>query len=121
MAEYLPRMQAASRERAGACSSPARRSSTRPIAPPRFLAFLEQLTGIHGLLPDDSLMGGGLHQSGDGGFLNIHADFTGHPHQERWRRRINLLIYLNPTWQESMPDWNVPPRGGLCQPHSKPE
>jgi Rps23 Pro-64 3,4-dihydroxylase Tpa1-like proline 4-hydroxylase len=68
---------------------------------PRFLAFMEQLTGIDGLLPDESLMGGGLHQSGNGGFLNIHADFTGHPHHERWRRRINLILYLNPAWQES--------------------
>lgn len=68
---------------------------------PRFLSFLEKLTGINGLLADASLMGGGLHQSSKGGFLNIHADFTGHPHHERWRRRINLLIYLNPLWQEA--------------------
>lgn len=68
---------------------------------PRFLRFVEQLTGIDGLVADDSLMGGGLHQSGNGGFLNMHADFTGHPHHERWRRRVNLLIYLNPDWEES--------------------
>jgi hypothetical protein len=68
---------------------------------PRFLHFVEQLTGIDSLVADESLMGGGLHQSGNGGFLNMHADFTGHPHHERWRRRVNLLIYLNPDWQES--------------------
>jgi len=67
----------------------------------RFLRWLEALTGIDGLIADDSLMGGGLHQSSSGGFLNVHADFTGHPHHERWRRRVNLLLYLNPSWQEA--------------------
>ncbi len=68
---------------------------------PRFLGFVEALSGIQDLIADDALMGGGLHRSGKGGFLNIHADFTGHPHHARWKRRINLLIYLNPDWQES--------------------
>jgi 2-oxoglutarate-Fe(II)-dependent oxygenase superfamily protein len=66
---------------------------------PTFLQFLERLTGIRGLLADEGLMGGGLHQSGTGGFLNIHADFTGHPHRTTWRRRINLLVYLNRDWK----------------------
>ncbi|HSQ00025.1 MAG TPA: 2OG-Fe(II) oxygenase, partial [Candidatus Dormibacteraeota bacterium] len=68
---------------------------------PRFLRFMQALTGIDALIADEGLMGGGLHQSGNGGFLNIHADFTGHPHHPRWRRRVNLLVYLNPDWQES--------------------
>ena len=67
----------------------------------RFIAWLEELTGIHGLQKDDMLEGGGLHQSLNGGFLNIHADFTSHPHKRHWRRRVNLLIYLNPNWKES--------------------
>jgi hypothetical protein len=68
-------------------------------APP-FVAWLERLTGIAGLLPDPALEGGGLHQSSRGGHLNIHADFTGHPHRPTWRRRVNLLLYLNEDWQE---------------------
>ena len=67
----------------------------------RFLDWLEELTGIKGLQKDDMLEGGGLHQSLNGGFLNIHADFTSHPHKRHWRRRVNLLIYLNPNWKES--------------------
>jgi hypothetical protein len=67
---------------------------------PRFISFLEDLTGIRGLLPDESLEGGGLHQSKRGGFLNIHADFTGHPHKKRWQRRVNLLLYLNEDWRD---------------------
>jgi hypothetical protein len=68
-------------------------------APP-FVAWLERLTGIAGLLPDPGLEGGGLHQSARGGHLNIHADFTGHPHRPTWRRRVNLLLYLNESWEE---------------------
>lgn len=66
----------------------------------RFLKWLEELTGIKGLMRDDMLEGGGLHQSMRDGFLNIHADFTSHPHKRTWRRRVNLLIYLNPDWKE---------------------
>jgi Rps23 Pro-64 3,4-dihydroxylase Tpa1-like proline 4-hydroxylase len=65
----------------------------------RFVQFLTRLTGIEDLLIDESLMGGGLHYSGAGGFLNIHADFTVHPHRRTWRRRVNLLLYLNEQWQ----------------------
>jgi len=67
---------------------------------PEFLGWLSELTGIEGLVSDDTLEGGGLHQSSRGGFLNVHADFTMHHHQKNWRRRINLILYLNEGWQE---------------------
>jgi len=65
----------------------------------RFVEFVSELTGIEGLIPDPSLEGGGLHQSTAGGFLNMHADFTVHPHQRNWQRRVNLLLYLNEDWK----------------------
>jgi hypothetical protein len=68
---------------------------------PPFMGFLSRITGINDLLSDATLEGGGLHQSGPGGFLNVHADFTVHPHRPKWRRRINLLLYLNPDWRPS--------------------
>lgn len=67
---------------------------------PEFLAWLSELTGIQSLVSDPTLEGGGLHQSGRGGFLNLHADFTMHHHHRDWRRRINLILYLNPGWRE---------------------
>ena len=67
---------------------------------PRFVAWLSRLTGIEGLLPDPSLEGGGMHQTPAGGFLNVHADFTMHHHRPTWRRRCNLIVYLNPEWHE---------------------
>ena len=67
----------------------------------RFTRFVSELTGIDGLIADHSLDGGGLHRSGRGGFLNIHADFTAHHVHHHWRRRINLILYLNERWDES--------------------
>lgn len=64
-----------------------------------FVAWLSVLTGIPGLIPDPSLEGGGLHQSGRGGFLNVHTDFSMHHYQKNWRRRVNVIVYLNPGWQ----------------------
>jgi hypothetical protein len=66
---------------------------------PRFVDFVGELTGIEGLMADPALEGGGLHRSTTGGFLNVHADFTVHPHHLDWSRRINLLLYLNEDWR----------------------
>ena len=66
---------------------------------PRFVRLIGQLIGVDDLVADPSLEGGGLHQSGTGGFLNIHADFTVHPHNRNWQRRANLLLYLNDDWK----------------------
>ncbi len=64
-----------------------------------FLRFIEQMTGIEGLIPDPHLLGGGLHQIERGGFLKIHADFNFHK-TLKLDRRINLLVYLNEDWKE---------------------
>tara|TARA_Y100000768_G_C23841983_1_gene616634 strand:- start:54 stop:893 length:840 start_codon:yes stop_codon:yes gene_type:complete len=66
-----------------------------------FISWLEQITGIDNLLPDDTFEGGGIHQSERGGYLNVHADFTVHPHKRNWRRRVNVLVYLNKNWEEN--------------------
>lgn len=70
---------------------------------PGFVAWLSALTGIEGLLGDPELEGAGLHQSERGAYLHIHADFTMHSHRPTWRRRLNLMVYLNDDWRE---DWN---------------
>jgi 2OG-Fe(II) oxygenase superfamily len=67
---------------------------------PRFVEFLERLTGIENLLPYWSMDGGGLHQTLTGGHLNIHADFTTHHVHENWARRVNILLYLNEEWRD---------------------
>ena len=64
-----------------------------------FLAFLEEMTGIPHLIPDPYYSGGGIHRIGNGGHLDIHADFNHHGKMDL-ERRINVLIYLNPDWKE---------------------
>jgi hypothetical protein len=64
------------------------------------LQFLEGLTGIDALLPDPYYNGGGFHETTRGGKLGVHADFRIHE-QLNVQRRINLLIYLNETWDDA--------------------
>ena len=64
-----------------------------------FVSFLSDITGIEEIVVDPSFQGGGLAVSQKGGFLNIHADFTVHPYQRNWKRRLNLLLYLNEDWK----------------------
>jgi hypothetical protein len=71
--------------------------NSRPV-----LQYLEGLTGIDGLLPDPYYVGGGFHETSSGGLLGVHADFRINS-QLHVQRRINLLIYLNPEWDDQ---WN---------------
>jgi hypothetical protein len=52
------------------------------------------------LYPDIGLHGAGLHIHGPGGKLNTHLDYSIHP-KLGLERRLNLIVYLNPDWQES--------------------
>ena len=66
-----------------------------------FVKFLNKLTGIkETLITDPYLIGGGLHELKNDGYLNIHADFNQHP-QMKLDRRLNILIYLNHNWKEN--------------------
>jgi len=66
-----------------------------------FLYFLQSLTSIkETLISDPYLNGGGLHEIKRGGVLKIHTDFNRHPFLDL-DRRINVLIYLNKSWQET--------------------
>lgn len=67
------------------------------LASPRFLAFLEAVTGIKKLIPDPYLEGGGLHLSTGGGILAPHTDFHIYDRLGLFRR-LNLILYLNPGW-----------------------
>jgi Rps23 Pro-64 3,4-dihydroxylase Tpa1-like proline 4-hydroxylase len=85
---------------------PAVAAVTDELNSPEFVAWISELTGIPNLMADPMLEGGGLHQSGQGGYLNIHTDFSMHHFHTNWRRRVNLILYLNPEWRE---EWG----GGL--------
>lgn len=76
-----------------------------------FVRFLEEMTGIDGLIPDPYFVGAGIHKTLNGGYLNIHADFNLHK-KMKLERRLNVLIYLNPPWKKewggSFEIWDKP-------------
>lgn len=66
-----------------------------------WLAFLERLTGITGLIADPTHYGSGLHVSDPGDYLGCHIDFALCP-RTGLERRVNLIVFLNPEWK---PEW----------------
>jgi Rps23 Pro-64 3,4-dihydroxylase Tpa1-like proline 4-hydroxylase len=65
-----------------------------------FLSWLQQLTEIEDkLMGDEELFGGGLHQSVDGAFLNVHVDYNINPKTKN-HRRVNVLVYMNKEWKD---------------------
>jgi Rps23 Pro-64 3,4-dihydroxylase Tpa1-like proline 4-hydroxylase len=65
-----------------------------------FLRFLELLTGIKGLIGDPYFSESGFTYSSNGGFLDIHADFS-HQDHTGLERRLNMILYLNDDWDDS--------------------
>jgi hypothetical protein len=63
-----------------------------------FVRLIENISGIKRLIPDPFFLGAGLHETTQGGYLNIHADFNHHRPMDV-ERRINVLIYLNQDWE----------------------
>ncbi len=64
---------------------------------PTVLKIIEFLTGEEGLIADPYLEGGGIHSTGEGGFLKLHTDFNWNKKLKLYRR-INILVYLNKDW-----------------------
>jgi Rps23 Pro-64 3,4-dihydroxylase Tpa1-like proline 4-hydroxylase len=66
-----------------------------------FIRFLTTLTGQAGLIVDPHYRGCGLHSTGRGGKLMIHADKSRHPNK-KVDQVFNMIYFLNRDWQE---DW----------------
>ncbi|VTZ50263.1 conserved hypothetical protein [Methylocella tundrae] len=66
----------------------------------RFVDFIEQVTGIHGLITDPELFAGGLHDIPTGGKFAMHIDFNQHA-VTRLDNRLVFITYLNKDWQPS--------------------
>lgn len=60
--------------------------------------WMSAVTNIPEVFVTDDKLGTGLHQGGNGSFLDIHIDFNIHA-QKNVYRRLNLLIYMNKDWK----------------------
>ena len=68
-----------------------------------FITKLKDIFDINDIEADDSLHGSGLHYHPKYGRLNMHLDYEKHPIKENMQRRLNIIVYLNNTWDEK---WN---------------
>jgi len=70
----------------------------RTLASPDFLGLLSEVFDMPNLVADEALTGGGIHQTGPRGHLDVHVDFNFIADREL-HRRLNILIYFNKGWK----------------------
>ncbi len=68
------------------------------LASRAFCELLAHALDIPGLLADEKLVGGGMHQTAARGHLDVHVDFN-YLEDRQWHRRANLLIFFNRGWR----------------------
>ena len=73
----------------------------KALAAAEFRELLSYVFDIPNLLEDNELVGGGIHQTGPRGLLDVHVDFNFIP-ERQLHRRLNILIYFNEGWK---PEW----------------
>lgn len=69
------------------------------LASPEWLETLSYVMDIPRLLADEKLEGGGIHETGPRGHLDVHVDFN-YIEDRQLHRRLNILIYMNPGWRK---------------------
>lgn len=72
----------------------------RLLADPSWIETLSRAFDIPRLLPDTELTGGGIHQTGSRGRLDVHVDFN-YIAERQLHRRLNAIVYFNPGWQSA--------------------
>jgi len=62
-----------------------------------FVDFLSSAMDVPDLIADAHLLGGGLHESRNGGRFGIHRDFDRHVHNGL-QNELSMMTYLNKDW-----------------------
>lgn len=65
-----------------------------------FILWLENITGITGLIADPHLTGAGFMRSFRGDSLKPHIDFNWNDHL-RLHRKLSVILYIPENWEES--------------------
>lgn len=71
------------------------------LASQEWLDFMSYVMDIPKLLADPEMVGGGIHETGPRGHLDVHVDFN-YIEERQLHRRINILVYFNKDWK---PEW----------------
>lgn len=83
---------------------------------PAMRRWVSAVTGIEGLFLDREMTDGGLAVMSRGDFFDLHTDMQSHAFERRWRRRVNLIVYLSerwdPRWGGALELWD--PQGRAC-------
>ncbi len=66
-----------------------------------FLYFLKELTGVDYIFGDPYYNGCGLHSTGNGGRLMIHADVNRYPYPSLADQYLNCILYVSDEWRDS--------------------
>lgn len=81
------------------------------LSSPEMYKWIQQVCNVkEEVVMTNDAEGRGLHQGGNGSFLDIHIDFNIH-RKHNLHRRLNILIYLNKHWLPEygggLEMWNV--------------
>jgi Rps23 Pro-64 3,4-dihydroxylase Tpa1-like proline 4-hydroxylase len=79
-------------------SGPVAKSILAALCSQEFVTFLEDLTGISDIKPDETHYWRGIHVNAPGAFQAIHRDFRVHPVTGMYHR-VAVLVYLNSDWK----------------------
>ena len=74
---------------------------TEAFHQPNVINIIESITKIKNLEADPSLYAGGISMMNKDDFLNPHID-NSHDRKKKKYRRLNLLFYVSPKWEEKM-------------------
>ncbi len=66
-----------------------------------WLETMSYVMDIPNLVADATLAGGGIHETGPRGHLDVHVDFN-YLQEQALHRRLNILVYFNKNWR---PEW----------------
>ena len=69
------------------------------LASDEFLGTMSRMSGIDDLKADEKMVGGGIHQTGPRGHLDVHVDFN-YIVDRKLHRRLNILVFFNRDWKE---------------------